>query len=499
MARMREALRGALAHPLVLALVLLGATLYLLPALRPNAAEVPAAEVSWTDELPVGGWTDLDSIYESHLANVQLAEREVKREPNDSALARSLEEFREQLASLERARAATSLREGLLALADYEDGLAASMGMSGSACARAEAAQFRAVAALDDPVFYEWPQEMPALVYATSNQYVLTQGAIALGMRWLLGTSWSYDGSLDFVLWIVPLAAACLVGTSAAWPRSRRGVCRRSARNAVVRTVAVGAAAGLIAAALVTLPALAAAAARNGVGDLLYPVVFMSSTTSFTVTTVTAVVLQRAMVLAGVAVCVSMLGVASRALTHCVAPAAIVVAAAVVTAAQADWFSFTNPLRDLASLLPITYLDPARATGSHMGMLLSQPATSLPGVVPATGVVTLAATAALLSSGVGAVRVAMRTAVRWRDVELRGDVPRWWVAARATLCGVVTALRRCPRTVLPGDPLAHGPPACATAYRALPPARMGAGADVLLPSYVLLPRPPPPFLHVGQV
>lgn len=478
--RARRTARTVLTRPLVMLLVLTAALLYARPALRGAA---PRADVL-AAVLPAGQYEALARAHESQRSALALLDAQVGRSDGDPVLECQRDLLAEDASLLGRARKAEDARELLRAVAAYDERLAhRGQTAHNGAYLTAEATLYRALAELDEPRVIEAPGEMPAVVYLATNQFALAPVVVAAPEALGLASAATYDGSLEFLLWAVPLAAASFAGVSQLTRTADPG------RRRPGRAVTVGVACGCAAAAAVTLPAALVAILRNGVGDLAYPLAYLDGAGGYVVSAAGVLLAQRGLMLVASALFFSALAHFSLRLSGRAAPGALAVAGAVALAAQPWWFSRGNPLLDAARLIPVTYLDPLRTTGGGAPSLVSTPASLVPGADAATGALVLALSAALVAATPRLVALLASAACRWRAAAQHALASRPPDLFRVVWHRLAAGLSRSVPALLAGDPLAHGPPPspaatlCAGANRRAPGAR--------LPSRI---RGPPPAL-----
>lgn len=448
--RMRYVLRMVFSHPAVLACVLVAAALAAWPAMgvRPSLQD---EALSVEEQLPYGMYRSLEEARDSLAGNLRLMRGFAERGELALSQMRLMAAEEKRLEALDEALSASDVKGFLEAAAQYYE-------LQPSGAAGAQALQFHALSKLEDPAFYTLPQTMPAAIYLASRQFILSPLVFAAGG--LMGheglLSRGYDGSLDFLVWAIPIVAAALVGAGFGWRAFHvRGVCglRRMGRSVVS-----GAVSGASAALAVTVPACLLACAHNGIGDLAYPVIVQAADATYGVTTVGMVLIERAALLCGMSLVAACLGAASCRVAGGTAPAACVCSAGLVLAAQPWYFTIFSPLRDVAHLLPATYADPGRVTGSADAFATAATPPQLSGAGVASGILTFAAAAAGIIAMTLAVRGLAEGAERWRLALCQGRsyricliAPTW---SRLADLGAPPAA-----PMLPGDPLAHGPPA----------------------------------------
>ena len=361
--RARRTVLSALAHPLVMLLVFTAALLYVWPALRDAA---PRAD-SLATTLPAGQYETLLRSYGSQRSALELLDAQIGRAGGDPVLERQRDQLAEDAALLGRACEAEEARELLRAVATYDERLAErGQAAHNGAYLGAEAALYRALAELDDPRLIEYSGEMPAVVYLATNQFALAPVVFAIADLGFAPNT-TYDGSLEFLLWVVPLAAASFAGACL----SERAAAPVRLRPGGARAVVVGAVCGCAAVAAVALPAAVSAGALLG---------------------------QRALMLVASALFFSALAHLSLRLARRAVPGVLAAAGVVALAAQPWWFSRSNPLLDAACLISVTYLDPFRVTGGGASTLVSTPASLIPGSDAGVGVLVLGLSAVLVAA-----------------------------------------------------------------------------------------------------
>ena len=257
--RARRTVLSALAHPLVMLLVFTAALLYVRPALRDAA---PCAD-SLAATLPAGQHEALLRSYESQRSALELLDAQIERAGGDPVLERQRDLMAEDVALLGRACEAEDARELLRAVATYDERLAErGQTAHNGAYLGAEAALYRALAELDDPRVIDNSGEMPAVVYLATNQFALAPVVFAIADLGFAPNP-TYDGSLEFLLLVVPLAAASFAGACL----SERAAAPVRLRPGGARAVVVGAVCGCAAVAAVALPAAVVSILRNGVAQ----------------------------------------------------------------------------------------------------------------------------------------------------------------------------------------------------------------------------------------
>ncbi len=395
------------------------------------------------------------ATYEYQMLEEQLAtecttlsyfEHEEERAGLTPGMARAQRETKDRAELLRAAVAATDATRYYRALAAYYDGMAADTGNTGDArYYQAQALQAEGLAELEQPRTYLLPQTMPTLVYLASNI-----GALLPLLAPFLPTdgTMGYDGSLDFLLWIVPIIIAALTATP-----SR--VFTLNLRKGWLRSTT----AGVLAAFAVTAPAAAIMFFRNGPGEAAQPVIYLAGDGTIVATTVGAVVGERALLLAGIAALVATFAIASHRVFHSRVPAGIITSAGVLLAVQPWYFDILSPVRAIASRLPTTYLDPSRATGAYQPYIGAIPKNGFGNLSASAGISALAGAMLLCAAFAVAARALARRAERWRTAPPRiagftfhlHQLIITWRHAREPQGGHISRL--------PGDPLAHGPPA----------------------------------------
>lgn len=448
--RIRYALRLVFSHPAVLACVLVAAALATWPAMGPRPSS-PDEELSVEEQLPYGMYRSFEETRDGLAGYVDLMREFAERDELALSQERLITTEEKRLEALDEALSADDVRGFVDAAARYAE-------LQPSGMSESQALQFRALSKLDDPAFYTLPQTMPAAIYLTSRQFNLSPVVFAAGG--LMGRegflSVGYDGSLDFLVWAIPVVVAALVGAGLGRRESRLGGIGGLKRMG--RSVMLGAVSGASAALIVTAPACLLACAHNGIGDLAYPVIVQAADATYGVTTAGVVLIERAALLCGMSLVAACLGAASCRVAGGLVPAACVCAAGLVLAAQPWYFSLFSPLRDVARLLPATYVDPERFTGSADAFGAAVRAPMPPGTGVASGILTFAAVAAGIIATTIAVRGLAEGVERWRLALCQGRsyricliAPTW---SRLADLGAPPAA-----PMLPGDPLAHGPPA----------------------------------------
>lgn len=469
MRRVLLSLQRAIArHRALVAVTLLAAALAALPALRPVVgwSNDPSAQQQAFRSDPT--FTEARDALASYRELIEMGERLLAQKDPDPALERMQDQLERSVAILARIVEAPDASAYWGAYAELHE-LNAEDTNSMRTYWSARASFERALSELATPVVYRLPQTMPALVYLTSDLYVLAPLALSPWGAWLLpGDVPGYDGSLDFAVWMIPLAAGVLAGAEsgvvrrgstrggacAAGTRMRNGTWARSLGHAWVRGTAWGAGAALA----VTLSGAMAAALRNGVGDPSYPIVYLTGGNATVSTTVGAVLVERGTLMLGIAALASAVAVALRTLTRSRTPAAALIAGSIVLAAQSWYFAPLSPLRGVAPLLPTTYLDPSRATGSAQADMSGLPAAGFGGIDAQTGIAVIAGGAAFLFACTLAAGLLARSVARWLGRnERRGAAVRLPLPSRRVLFRIGDAPRACAARA-PGDPLAHGPP-----------------------------------------
>lgn len=446
--RVLHTLMRTFSHPAVLACLLIAATLALVPAVASSPPSSPQTQ-SVEERVPLGLYSALEETRDSIEDNVGIMRAAASRGELTLAQTRLMEAEVERLDTLEVALASTELKGFLNAVARYYELLPTS-------AFEGQALQFRALSELDEPAFYMRPAEMPSAVYLAAQQFYLAPFALFAraftpGGDVLTG---GY-GSLDFMVWIVPLAAAALVGARVVSGASSRRVA--AAHKRVAARVALGALCGVVAVLAVALPALVVTCVRCGIGDLAYPVVTRAADGAYAVSTVGAVLAGRIGLFAVLSLAIASVATASCELAGRLAPAVCVCGAAVVCAAQPWYFALFGPLWDVARMLPATYLDAERLTGVVTPLVATGTPLLPPGVNGASGVVTLAATAACAAAMALVAKSAAARVERWRAWLCRGHAYRTDLAARIWSRLIESSAYGC-LPLLPGDPLAHGPP-----------------------------------------
>lgn len=394
------------------------------------------------------------TTYEYQMLEEQLAtecttlsyfEHEEERADLTPGMARAQRETKDRAELLRAAVVATDATSYYRALAVYYDNMASDAGNTGDArYYQAQALQAEGLARLEQPRTYLLPQTMPALVYLASNIGALLP--LAAPFLPADGTA-GYDGSLDFLLWIVPIIIAALTAAPSRMLTSdwRMGWLR-------------SAAAGLLAAFAVTAPAAAITFFRNGPGEAAQPVVYLAGDGTVVATTVGAVVGERTLLLAGIAALVATLAIASHKVLHSRVPAGIITSAGVLLAAQPWYFNILSPVRAFASRLPTTYLDPSRATGAYQPCIGAIPNNGFGNISVPAGISALVGAIFLCAAFAAAARTLAHCAERWRTAPPR--IAGFTFHLHQLL--IVWRHFREPRgkhiSRFPGDSFAHGPP-----------------------------------------
>ena len=445
--RMLRTLMGTFAHPAVLVCLLIAATLVLLPAMGSSSPSL--REQSVEDLLPPGLYPSLEDAHDSIEGNLDSMRAAASRGELTLAQTRLMAAEAERLDVLDEALAATGLRGFLSAAARYYE-LVPSCAFEG------QALQFRALSELDDPAFYMRPAEIPAAIYLTAQQFYVAPVALSAHTLTPGGDvlAEGYDGSLDCMVWTIPLFVAALVGARVGGGSSRRFT---APHERIAARVVSGALCGVAAVAVVAAPAFVITCLRCGIGDLAYPVVTRAADGAYAVSTVGAVLAGRIGLFAVLSLAIASVATASCELAGRLAPAVCVCGAAVVCAAQPWYFALFGPLWDVARMLPATYLDAERLTGVVTPLVATGTPLLPPGVNGASGVVTLAATAACAAAMALVAKSAAARVERWRAWLCRGHAYRTDLAARIWSRLIESSAYGC-LPLLPGDPLAHGPP-----------------------------------------
>ena len=471
--------RAIARHRALVAVTLFAAALAALPALNPvtiGPSDPSAQRQAFRAD---HGFAEARETLTSHRELIELGERLLAESGPDPALERMQERLHRETAILTRIVGASDASAYWGAYAELHEVYA-----EGNDSMRtywdARAIFERALSELASPTVYRLPQTMPALVYLTSDLFVLAPLILSPWGAWLLPhDAPGYDGSLDFAVWMVPLAAGALAGVGSRAPLrggTRREAPLRGARTsgdawardlgrAWVRATAWGAGAALA----VTLPGAVAAALRNGIGDPYYPIVFLTRGNTIASTTAGAVLMERGALVLGIAALASAVALALRALTRSRIPSAAVFAASIALAAQSWYFAPLSPLREAAPLLPTSYLDPSRATGAAQAGVTALPAVGFGGVNAHTGIAIAAGCTALLLFCTLTSGLLARSAARWFSLHSRSG---WAMRLPPTFRRVLYRIGEAPRartSRAPGDPLAHGPPALAPAQLNTPP------------------------------
>ena len=445
--RMLRTLMGTFSHPAVLACLLIAATLVLLPAMGSSSPSL--REQSVEDLLPPGLYPSLEDAHDSIEGNLDSMRAAASRGELTLAQTRLMAAEAERLDVLDEALAATGLRGFLSAAARYYE-LVPSCAFEG------QALQFRALSELDDPAFYTRPAEIPAAIYLTAQQFYVAPVALSAHTLTPGGDvlAEGYDGSLDCMVWTIPLFVAALVGARVGGGSSRRFT---APHERIAARVVSGALCGVAAVAVVAAPAFVITCLRCGIGDLAYPVVMRAADDAYAVSTVGAVLAGRIGLFAVLSLAVASVAAASCELAGRLAPAVCACGVAVACAAQPWYFSMFGPLWGVAHMLPATYLDIERLTGAVTPLVATATPLLPPGVDGASGVVTLAATAACAAAMALVARSVAAYVERWQAWVRRGHAYRTDLAARVWSRLVENNAYGC-SPLLPGDPLAHGPP-----------------------------------------
>lgn len=382
------------------AVLTLAAALIALPALQPStSASLRSGEVQTIAEHDA-----LRAVYDGLPARIAQLEHEVAALPASAAAQRALEGARDQYTALTHAFAARDEETYLTAMAAYYETVSGLTG-SNQAYYDARAIQLHAVAELGEPELYRLPQDMPAALYLVSDQF--SAAPLALNIAQLMGDEApSYDGSLDFLVLLIPLAWAVLRGADAAWVTVRRGGEKPSARD-IAGVAAFATAIGIVACAAAVLPAAIIAYVRNGLGDLSYPAVTMRGA-AYEILSVGAVLVVRAALYVALAGFVAALSTVSLAFTRNSKVARAAMALMLFAVAQPWYFAPLGPVSDFAQSLPTTYFDVARLTGVCRDVIVSSSSTSSPvGAGALGGIIVLSAFAgALLGAAALGVRLA---------------------------------------------------------------------------------------------
>lgn len=470
---MRQALlslkRAIARHRAFVAVTLLAAALAALPALNPVTIGPSDPSVQQQAFRADHSFAEARDVLASHRELIELGERLLAESGPDPALERMQERLHRETAILARIVGASDASAYWGAYAELHEVYAE--GNDGMCTYWDARAIFeRALSELASPTVYRLPHTMPALVYLTSDLFVLAPLILSPWGAWLLPhDAPGYDGSLDFAVWMVPLAAGVLAGVGSMAPlrsaRTSGDAWARDLGRAWVRATVWGAGAALA----VTLPGAIAAALRNGIGDPSYPIVFLTRGNTIASTTVGAVLMERGALVLGIAALASAVALALRALTRSRIPSAAVFASSIALAAQSWYFAPLSPLRGAAPLLPTSYLDPSRATGAAQAGVTALPAVGYGGVHAHTGIAIAAGCTALLLFCTLTSELLARSAARWLSLHGRSG---WAMRLPPTFRRVLYRIGEAPRartSRAPGDPLAHGPPALAPAQLNTPP------------------------------
>lgn len=369
------------------ALMFLGAAvLFALPALGPAAAD---SEDLFIEQARV--------LAQNDPANSPAADRA----QDDPRAAWTLErdiEAHALLVNLLSAYDAGDMPAYFAVRADYEE-LSAKQAGNGVAGTYAEslAAQLRALSKAGATERYQWAGSAPASLYlVTQDTFVLSPLVPVLPF---LATDshegyLGYDGSYDYLLWVVILVAVSCAAASLQVRGRLAAQLPASPRRRLFASSVATALVALAAVALVCAPGFLIALARNGFGDLAYPVTRVVFTTVVT-QTVGATLLQRAALLALVSLAISLLAHLSASLLDSVVPALLVMIAATGFTLVPGYFGSNMAFQPIAAFLPTTYLDVAGATGAYSSVPLT---VDVPQLDFAMGAAVMGATCAALAA-----------------------------------------------------------------------------------------------------
>lgn len=282
------------------------------------------------------------------------------------------------------------------ALADYNEITATSSSMS-----RVESelisAQYRALAENGASTSYDSSGTMPGTLYAISGQNYLLAPFAQLAPVLFSSTEndgLSYTGSIDYLLWTVPLITIPCIVASMQTKRRLISNIPASPRRLAVITVASCTIVTAVVSALICIPGIAAATIRNGFGNLSYPVSHLAYTTVVTDSVLVAIA-QHVALYCLLCLVFSLLICLSVQLFDSIVPGAVLSVLLSATTLFPGYFTGGMALRKIAAYLPSTYLNIGLAAGSYYATPLAA-TCALRGVSFLMGVKVLGVTATCL-------------------------------------------------------------------------------------------------------
>lgn len=262
-----------------------------------------------------------------------------------------------------------------------------------------DAAWYGALADVGAQEAYYYVGSMPASLYLVAHGhgfFAPLSPLLPFLNRDMGHGDFAYDYGFDFLLWLVPIGAVAMAAASLQ-ARGRLGTqYPASPRCRLLVASLCTALATLLALALIMAPGFLLACARNGFGDLSYPVVHIAFTTLET-STVGIVLLKTAALYVLIALCLSLLAHLSAALLDSVAPALLLYVTGVLATYMPGFYGGAMAIDDITACLPWAYLWVGYAVGMYGGAATHSITCDVPGMDFASGAFVLGATVAGLT------------------------------------------------------------------------------------------------------
>ena len=308
-------------------------------------------------------------LYEQQEASASQREW-LAREPSSLLEERAQEEFVDRGRVYDLMRAATDDRSYIKAILELlrHDEQYPYVGFSH---AENEASQefYQQLLRLEDSQLYESIQEMPAIAFFTYRWQewfslpIVSQllASLAAGSAEPSSSAASFSPEAHLVMMVPAVVASACVFR---WKTRRRLLDAVPLVRGAESTVGVltAAACSLLAMAAVVLPGLVWLAAKNGLGNLSYPVVYFQAG-EVVATTADEVILQGASLCVLATLVIALVLELSCCVTHRMAPGVIVASATVLAPLIPDYFDRLSPLASAAPWLPSTYLGVDKVVG----------------------------------------------------------------------------------------------------------------------------------------
>lgn len=284
--------------------------------------------------------------------------------------------------------------------ASYAEYAECYLGVGGySQYAEVDAAWYRALAESEAERTYASTGDMPGTLYLVADGKYLLFPLIPY-LPFLSTTSdgygLGYDGSYDYLLWLLPIAAVSIAAASLQARGRLATQLPASPRRRFLMASLATALVSLGMLAIIVAPGFIWACARNGVGGLTYPVMRIAFTT-IEAKAVGAVLFETAALYALIALAFSLLAHLSAALLKTVMPALLLMVSAAASTLMPGFYGGALAIDDFAAYLPWAYLRVGYAVGApSVGNATEAITCGVPGMGFALGAATLGLMAAAL-------------------------------------------------------------------------------------------------------